>query len=629
MTCLCRIRVAMAEHSMARKITCPMCDEAHSLPSGGIPALPTCTKAGHVTAVLREYQRRGDGLLQCTHCDEDVTSAANTAKLYCITCYEPLCQRCTKRHNDVAISRDHVTVPIDDDTSRDLFCSEHSSRLVRYFCIDDFRLICNACAQSVHKRHVIADLVRTSKPENGQRKAIYQSLDRIVQDLETRRKRLDQVRSRVKETLVAAKKEITNNLWSQMELIQKQFEKQECLLHEQIDQQYEIVEEHLSELEHQLDVANSLITELREKAKAVLEPFGDEVQVTSAEFPVSWFQKRFTNIQMPQSDPDWCLTAGRYTPGKGTDLGHLETMEGPPSDFKSFRPELRLLWKLNTANVVDVGFIDNRPRGIIYSTYVEKSTKPCGLGCFRFVINKVDDFGSPVNLPVPVPSDSGQFCAIGTNVTCSECIVLSAGRGGTWDVVIVQRDTVTCSTLSNELPPKGQPVAVAINSLGHVIVATLEDPDRHGGATSLRCYHREGHVLWCVTTTSQSGGCPAQLKTPWSIWIDPLDRILVADAEKGCVKIYDSRGGHLSTFRPRSTSGGTKSGRPAALCTNHLAEIYVALYDDRIVSKYTADGQFIGHVLKTSHPPKSICLSNNSLVVGTSKGIRFYELGNG
>ncbi|KAK2168372.1 hypothetical protein LSH36_17g04000 [Paralvinella palmiformis] len=625
MTCLCLNRVSMTAQPLTRNITCPMCDEEHYLPEGGIPALPTFKTVGKMTCALKEYQRQTSrGTLQCTLCSDGSPSEKKPAKLYCITCYELLCHRCAGYHNAMPTSREHVTVPIDDDTTDALFCLEHGTRLVRSFCMDDVRLICNVCAQASHKDHVLVDLVRGDHSVSGDRETIYRSLDRIFRDLQAKRERLENFKKRSKEKLMQTKKEITVQLWHQMEIIQRRLQDQERLLHEQIDEQYQTIEKHCSEVGKQIEKAIGSVTKLQMSANAILKPFGDVAEITSAKFPVEWFQDRFTKIPMPSADPDWCLSVvGRFNPSNEIDLGHVDKMAMAKSGFDdrdSFQVEPQLLWELNADDVVDVSFINDRCPGIVYSSF--KSTSAGG----EFVIKKLGDAGTSVDLTVPIPSSSEQFCAIGANFLGTQCVVLTKGTRGSWDVVIMQKDTVTCSTLSNNIPPKGDPVAIAINASGDIVVATLENPERKRGSTSLRCYHRDGYVLWCRTTTPgdvRSQGNSTRLNTPWSICVDSLDRILVADAAQGCVKIYNNLGIHLETFYPDFKRGG----RPVAVCTNELAEIYVAFYDDRLVSKFTANGQFMRHILKTGSRPKAIGIDSDRLVVATSRALRLYQLG--
>jgi hypothetical protein len=518
-------------------------------------------------------------------------------------------------------SREHTKASLDNNAIDELLCPDHDERFVRHFCMDDTKAICNVCMHTTHKGHSVVDFVSTKITDVESRKAICDYLDKTLHELNSRKTNLHKLKSMSEIELKKTKKAITQKVWDQMELIQQHLHEQERILHEQIDDQYITLKYHTSKLESLIEEATNCITDLKETAQNMFMPLANNDNLTSAEFPTSWFQERFMEVDLPDRTLDWLSGAATYNPGQLMQLGSVEQLlvKTPKFDPNGMvETSTSLLWEIKTTNIVDLCFVDDGTQSLFFSDV--KQTKTGDV----FSIHRVDLQGSKIDLTVPVPDYSNHFCTLGTNVANTQATVLTQGDNKSWDTVIIKKNHINCSTLtSKNIRPDGQPVAMAISAAGNIILTTLENPESCCGPTSLRCYHPEGYLLWCENTTERSGKTnQTDLLTPWSICVDPLDRILVADMNAGCVKIFNHKGKHLRTLHPDTCVELT----PSSVCTDSTGEIYVAFYDQKVVSKFTANGQFIQHVVRPKAPPKAISVHQDRLAVATENNLYMYEL---
>ena len=609
------------------KIKCPKCRSVHGLPSGRLEDLPKDHRTNKLDDILKIYKEdKLHGILYCTICRGTKTKERSKANEYCITCYELLCGKCSRDHKKLSSTRGHVQATLENEAIDFLLCPDHDERLVRHFCTDDTTAICNVCTHTTHKGHSVVDFVSTDRTDVKSRRAICNYLDRSLQELINSKTNLQQLRITRKTDLERTKKTITRRMWDLVERVQAQ----ERSLHELIDEQYHVIKDQTSKLEGLIDNATKFITDLRETSNKTLMPLGHQ-KLTSAEFPTSWLQERITETEIPSMTLDWVARAGNFIHGEGQiPLGSVEPIDVPPGHLDAHLPEFNpdenvdtsicLLWEIKAKDVVDLSFVDDGAPGLLFTEVRETKSGDV------FNISKVDLEGSKLQLPVPIPDCSHRFCALGINAESTEAIVLTKGKNNDWDTVTIKKDHISCVVLtSKSIRPEGQPVAMAINASSNVILATLGCPESHCGPTSVRCYDPDGQLLWCQNTTDHASRSTQQhLSTPWSICVDPLDRIIVADMNEGCVKIFDHKGNHLQTIHPNTCMDLT----PCSVCVNNMGEIYVAYYDQNLVSKFTANGQFIQNVVRTKSKPKAISVRQNRLAVATEHALYMYKLEN-
>jgi hypothetical protein len=166
----------------------------------------------------------------------------------------------------------------------------------------------------------------------------------------------------------------------------------------------------------------------------------------------------------------------------------------------------------------------------------------------------------------------------------------------------------------------------------HDVVFTFMDVGFPPDCTSLRCHRPGGVPRWHHDTSIGNGS--GGLVTPHYITIDPLNRIIVSDHHGSKVSIYDSSGSHLLSF-PRVTLADDDEDdlaqvtpKPSGICVDSKGNIYVAFPTYEVISLFTANGQFIRHVVVTSGKARGISICDDRyLAVGTFDcGLFLYDL---
>jgi peptidylglycine monooxygenase len=124
--------------------------------------------------------------------------------------------------------------------------------------------------------------------------------------------------------------------------------------------------------------------------------------------------------------------------------------------------------------------------------------------------------------------------------------------------------------------PFNHPTSAAVAADGDIYVS-----DGYGNS----CVHRFGADGRPKHTWGSRGTGPAEFTTPHAVWIDPLDRILVADRENNRVQIFERDGTYLSEWGDFY--------HPMAIYGDDRGMIYVTDQIPRI-SMLSLDGELLG-----------------------------------
>ena len=152
------------------------------------------------------------------------------------------------------------------------------------------------------------------------------------------------------------------------------------------------------------------------------------------------------------------------------------------------------------------------------------------------------------------------------------------------DVVIISESG------SRHWRPEGlaRPQGIALKSDGGW---TITDSEQH----SLAIYNSEGNVLRHI------GGLGKELlnfSQPMYVTCDQHNRIVVADCDNHCVKVFDPTGERfLFRIGGYSSDGDGMLTFPYGVCVDRQNHLLVADYGNARVSEFSADGQFVRHVL--------------------------------
>jgi DNA-binding beta-propeller fold protein YncE len=124
--------------------------------------------------------------------------------------------------------------------------------------------------------------------------------------------------------------------------------------------------------------------------------------------------------------------------------------------------------------------------------------------------------------------------------------------------------------------PFSHPTSAAIAPDGDIYVS-----DGYGNSV----VHRFGAHGKLKRTWGEPGTGPGQFTTPHAVWIDPRDRILVADRENNRVQIFDREGNYLTEWGDFY--------HPMAIYGDQRGVIFVTDQIPRI-SMLTLDGKLVG-----------------------------------
>lgn len=151
-------------------------------------------------------------------------------------------------------------------------------------------------------------------------------------------------------------------------------------------------------------------------------------------------------------------------------------------------------------------------------------------------------------------------------------------------------------------PPFNQPTGVAISSSMEIFVS-----DGYGNARVHR-FSAQGELLH---SWGEPGGGPGQFRLPHSIWVDPYDRVWVADRENHRLQIFDTEGRFIDQW--------TDVIRPTHVFMDANDTVYVAELCRRI-SIFSLDGILLARWGNEAHLPESRLLVGPHTIAVDSLG---------
>ena len=88
------------------------------------------------------------------------------------------------------------------------------------------------------------------------------------------------------------------------------------------------------------------------------------------------------------------------------------------------------------------------------------------------------------------------------------------------------------------------------------------------------------------------------LTKPAQLAVDSNQRIIVNDSGANLIKIFDFQGKFLNEFNPAKKAGAmVLEDQQRGVCVEHAGSILVALHHNHSIARFSADGDFIEHVL--------------------------------
>jgi Zinc finger, C3HC4 type (RING finger) len=146
-------------------ITCPICRQEFTLQQGGFAALPNNFHTNRLIELQQSFEKSYTNAQWCQVCSAEGKEGAacmNPTDGYCTDCEKGVCTSCASKHTDDGhcVKRKPnnvcdpgiVTKPVTD------FCQEHTSELLKLYCLECSSVVCVKCFCRSHNTHKCCDI---------------------------------------------------------------------------------------------------------------------------------------------------------------------------------------------------------------------------------------------------------------------------------------------------------------------------------------------------------------------------------------------------------------------------------------------------------------------------------------
>ena len=140
--------------------TCPLCRTSFSIPTGGLPALPTDS------LISQLIEQREASLTLNPNADITCACEEEPAEIFCPSCEAFFGSHCRKSHQKTKRTRTHETVTLaayfekreSGDITPRVFCETHQALELDMFCETCQAVLCGHCAVVKHAMHHVVML---------------------------------------------------------------------------------------------------------------------------------------------------------------------------------------------------------------------------------------------------------------------------------------------------------------------------------------------------------------------------------------------------------------------------------------------------------------------------------------
>ena len=630
-------------------LPCPTCRSPCPNPDNGLASLPPSFVINNLSEVYSLMKKvSGDQQASCDNCDK------TNANRYCKQCGKFFCTGCLHFHDNWKPNAGHQTLSLEEvaNTADQLphakpeandNCTDHNKSL-EIFCETCEELICQHCTVKKHKDHdydVVSDTYEKHRGilEKSSVQPLNKQNDRLTQD---------------KTSLINRKKEITQQGEMTKENIHHTIDQLKRLLDEterKLTGEVDVAVQHkVIVLDHQIKEVETALGEVRECRDHVEQSLkvGTPQQVLSTKSQMmsrtesiinSVKDKRF----QPLEKADIELVKSNKINEIHKNIGKVKYSFLASSKVSASFCPLPLTGQESTITISFDGSPVPVPPSLIScsltppdnSQPIQCSVKESrqsgqynviftpvtrGLHQLHVRVNDIEISGSPMSIPVSVPSEkrvapvktiSGLRGPSGLAVTDDGLVIVSERDAHC--ISILDKKGKKMRSFGSHGTERGQlryPEGVAISSKGTILVVDW-------GNNCIQEFTMDGKCLSCVGT---EGKGPLQFKYPTGIAINrTTGQVVVAEYGNHRVKVLNSN----LTFSHMFGSKGSGQGQfdyPHDIAVDNEGFVYVADFFNHRIQKFTTEGQFVcSFGTEGSQPgqlycPSGVTVDDNDLV---------------
>ena len=601
-------------------LCCPNCRRSTTLPPNGVSGLQSDFHVDHIFEIRETLEKMKEPLkTQCEKCEQ----AAATG--FCRDCGQFICDKCTDIHQLWKEFKGHQIVTIGDvqaqaaslipPKKKVAYCPRHPENVLKIYCETDSELICTDCTVRLHKDHQY-DLVTDTFPKH--RDEILSHLQPVRQNLDTVNEALQVLDTRTKE-ITEQRSAIEADIHKRVNQLLRALEQRRTELIGQLDQ---ITQQKLKDLAAQRDqtelfqaqfsscleyVEGSLTTGTEEEILTMKTPVVKHIQGITADFNPDNLPPRQDADMLLITDDTASLTEACH---RFADVTLLAKCHAVGDGLKA-----AMVGEQATVTVHAVDK-DNRKSAVPIRDITAE------LVCVRSVECEVKKEGEGKYGIVYQPATRGKH-QLHIRINGKKTM------GSPHDIVVMP-DIQKLGTPTNIVGELKEPVCIAINSQGQVVVAergghcitvlTLEGKkirsfgkrgagrgefnkprgvaiDRHDNIivadtvnNRIQKFTSEGKF---ISSVGMAGSDPLQFKLPISVRFNPKNgKLYVCEEGNHRIQILEINLTFHSTFGTQGNKNG-EFANPAGVAFDSSGNVYIADFSNHRVQVFTPEGVFL------------------------------------
>ena len=649
-------------------INCPTCRAVIPAPNGdNFDHLPTSFYHNRLLETLSIKQCSAGSDVTCGNCKK-LTSDSS----YCFECAKFLCTDCLNAHNVLGyLNENHRVIAVKTFCQQDYeallqrqpFCQQqyHEKELLRYFCSQCEKCICQVCLPVEHSGHKVEPLQKAAEDQKQVIQSVLERADKKVDECKETMDNTEQVSAELEANVSAARRELR-------ETVEK--------IKHTID---EIEQKTLAELVNIQHVRQGRLNEIKKISGTRLTGLNESIkyaqtmknQGTSAEIlqMKDVLKQRFQELLQDERDENRAREGESFIKFHSNQevkppiLGHLQTSEKIQPSLSALTTAPPNVQASKKVNLVVTTKGPNGEVSYIPKTKLDVVVEPRGHVTVNTINNKDGEYHVTFRPQVP-----GKYSV---EVKIANKHIQNSPQ--TLDVKpreLVQVAQVRLRKLNGK--GKVEPSGVAVSSNGELAVV-----DKHNGRVLMYSkkgkFLREfghqgsgngelkipsgaaftadgelvigdegnhriqefdgktGQVLRCF---GQKGSGNGEFKNPAGVTVDSDGRIIVCDFNNHRVQVFDKTNRFLFKFGDK---GDEKLSRPYR-CVFHNDMFYVSDSHNDCIKVFDDKGKFLhkfgksGKVDEEFSRPYGLCVdSNNTLTVcnrnnSGSNGVQMFTL---
>ncbi|CAH1782540.1 unnamed protein product [Owenia fusiformis] len=182
--------------SKENNISCPVCRNVTTLPSGGVKSL----RANFLINTLQDALGKSAKVIKCEYCDEKCSYT-------CLDCSDKMCFTHSSSHCNTKFTRGHKVVSMDDVVagkyakeilaSQVIDCEIHQGKCMEFYCLQCEKMLCVSCKILDHEGHQCTSLEKAGKTKMASLQTSISEMSDISQVLCQFKSEIDNAQTRL------------------------------------------------------------------------------------------------------------------------------------------------------------------------------------------------------------------------------------------------------------------------------------------------------------------------------------------------------------------------------------------------------------------------------------------------